>query len=162
MPGSGRSPREGNAPYCTILAWRIPSTEKPGSWSPWSCKESDRTEQQTLSLFTFRDLINRNFSTASWGTTSRVNKLIHYPLILMQITYLQAIGLFPWDMILEFKYNYTTSKLTTQHLYKGKVLCVDTIMICVFSSVVTIFDSIMLTLVWLRKMFHWHPLSGLS
>lgn len=31
IPGSGRSPREDNAPFCTILAWRIPSTEKPGS-----------------------------------------------------------------------------------------------------------------------------------
>ena len=29
IPGSGRSPREGNG-YSSILAWRIPQTEEPG------------------------------------------------------------------------------------------------------------------------------------
>ena len=32
------------------LAWRIPWTEEPGGYSPWGHKESDRTEQVTLSL----------------------------------------------------------------------------------------------------------------
>ena len=27
-----------------ILAWRIPWTEEPGSYSPWDCEESDTTE----------------------------------------------------------------------------------------------------------------------
>ena len=31
------------ATHSSILAWRIPSTEKPGS--PWGQKESDTTEQ---------------------------------------------------------------------------------------------------------------------
>ena len=30
VPGSGRSPREGNATHSSILAWRIPWTEEPG------------------------------------------------------------------------------------------------------------------------------------
>ena len=30
IPGSGRSPGEGNAVHSSILAWRIPWTEKPG------------------------------------------------------------------------------------------------------------------------------------
>ena len=34
-----------------ILACRIPWTEKPTSYSPWGRKESDKTEQLTLSLF---------------------------------------------------------------------------------------------------------------
>ena len=29
VPGSGRSPGEGNAVYCSNLAWRIPWTEEP-------------------------------------------------------------------------------------------------------------------------------------
>ena len=29
IPGSGRSPREGNATYPRILAWEIPWTEEP-------------------------------------------------------------------------------------------------------------------------------------
>ena len=30
IPGLGRSPREGNGTYSSILAWRIPWTEEPG------------------------------------------------------------------------------------------------------------------------------------
>ena len=30
IPGSGRSPGEGKATHCSILAWRIPWTEEPG------------------------------------------------------------------------------------------------------------------------------------
>ena len=38
--------KEENA-YSSVLAWKIPWTEEPGWWvdySPWSCKESDKTE----------------------------------------------------------------------------------------------------------------------
>ena len=28
----------------SILAWKISWTEEPGGYSPWDCKESDRTE----------------------------------------------------------------------------------------------------------------------
>ena len=38
---------KGMATYSIIPAWRIPWTEEPGWWvdySPWSCKESDKTE----------------------------------------------------------------------------------------------------------------------
>ena len=31
IPGSGRSPEEGMAIHSSILAWRIPWTEEPGS-----------------------------------------------------------------------------------------------------------------------------------
>ena len=30
IPGSGRSPGEGNATHSSILAWEIPWTEEPG------------------------------------------------------------------------------------------------------------------------------------
>ena len=44
-------PREkGMATLSSILAWRIPWTEEPGGYCPWGCKESDITEQLTLSL----------------------------------------------------------------------------------------------------------------
>ena len=33
------------ATHSSSLAWRISWTEEPGSYSPWSCKESDMTEQ---------------------------------------------------------------------------------------------------------------------
>ena len=36
---------KGMAAHSSILAWRIPWTEEPGSYSPWGCKESDMTEQ---------------------------------------------------------------------------------------------------------------------
>ena len=35
---------EGMATHSSILAWRIPWTEEPGSYSPWGRKESDTTE----------------------------------------------------------------------------------------------------------------------
>ena len=36
---------KGMATHSTILTWRIPRTKEPGGYSPWGCKESDRTEQ---------------------------------------------------------------------------------------------------------------------
>ena len=30
IPGSGQSPRRGNGPHSSILAWGIPWTEQPG------------------------------------------------------------------------------------------------------------------------------------
>ena len=41
---------EGMATHSSTLAWRIPWTEEPGSYSPWGCKESDTTAQLTLPL----------------------------------------------------------------------------------------------------------------
>jgi len=35
------------ATHSSIIAWRIPWTEEPGSYSPWSRKESDTIEQLT-------------------------------------------------------------------------------------------------------------------
>ena len=34
---------QGMAIHSSILAWRIPWTEKPGGYSPWGCKELDMT-----------------------------------------------------------------------------------------------------------------------
>ena len=36
--------------HSSILAWRIPWTEEPGGLSSIGCKESDMTQQLTLSL----------------------------------------------------------------------------------------------------------------
>ena len=42
---------KGTATHSTILAWRIPWTEEPGRlYSPRGHKESDTTEQLSLSL----------------------------------------------------------------------------------------------------------------
>ena len=51
VPGLGRSLGEGNSYRPQCLAWRIPWTEKPGRlYSPWHRKESDMTEQLSLTL----------------------------------------------------------------------------------------------------------------
>ena len=34
IPGSERSPREGNGTHSSILAWRIPGKEEPGELQP--------------------------------------------------------------------------------------------------------------------------------
>ena len=50
IPGSGRSLKKGTATHSSIFVWRIPWKEKPGGLSPWNHKESDMTEQLTLTL----------------------------------------------------------------------------------------------------------------
>ena len=42
------------APHSSFLAWRIPRTEEPGSYSPWGPKESDASER--LPVFHFLSL----------------------------------------------------------------------------------------------------------
>ena len=42
--------KTGMATHSSILAWRIPWTEKPAGYSSWGRKELDMTEQLTLSL----------------------------------------------------------------------------------------------------------------
>ena len=54
ISGLRRSPGEGMAAHCSILAWRIPWTEEPGGLQPMGRKELDTTEQLTLSLFFFK------------------------------------------------------------------------------------------------------------
>ena len=50
------------ATHSSVLAWRIPWTEETGGlYSPWSCKESDMTEQLTLLL-----LMEGNEGTGLW------------------------------------------------------------------------------------------------
>ena len=45
IPGSGRSPGEGNGNLLHILAWKIPWAEKPGGLTvPGVAKESDTTD----------------------------------------------------------------------------------------------------------------------
>ena len=49
--GQEDSLEKGRATHSNILAWRIPWAEEPTmSYSPWGHKESDTTEQLTLSL----------------------------------------------------------------------------------------------------------------
>ena len=45
IPGSGRSPGVEMATHASILARKIPWTEKMASYSPWGRKESDTTEE---------------------------------------------------------------------------------------------------------------------
>ena len=50
VPGSGRSPGEGNGNHSSILAWRIPWREEPGGLQSMGSQELDTTERLTLSL----------------------------------------------------------------------------------------------------------------
>ena len=45
IPGSRRSPGEGNGTSLSILTRKIPWTEEPGRLQPWGHKESDMTER---------------------------------------------------------------------------------------------------------------------
>ena len=45
IPGSGRSLREGNGTYSSILAWRTPMERRLEGYTPWGRKELDMTEQ---------------------------------------------------------------------------------------------------------------------
>ena len=61
IPGSGRSPGEGNATHSSILVWRIPWTEEPGGLQSMGVTKS-RTQ---LSDFT-----HWLFSCGTWGLPS--------------------------------------------------------------------------------------------
>ena len=43
-----QSLEKGTATHSSVLAGRIPWTEEPVGYSPWDCKESDKTEQLRL------------------------------------------------------------------------------------------------------------------
>ena len=43
---------KGVAAHSSVLAWRSPWTEEPGGLQATECKQSDMTEQLTLSTFT--------------------------------------------------------------------------------------------------------------
>ena len=61
IPGSGRSPREGNGyPLQVFLAWRIPWKEDSVGSSPWGYKESDTTERLTHTHKGFYSWISSN------------------------------------------------------------------------------------------------------
>ena len=68
IPGSGRSPGEGNGD--PLWYWKIPWTEKPGAgYSPWGHKESDTTEQlHFLFTFQFQVLILYQYTQKRRGT----------------------------------------------------------------------------------------------
>ena len=51
---------KGMATNSSILAWIIPWTEEPGGLQPWGHKESDTTEQLTLSLFHLHMTLSHN------------------------------------------------------------------------------------------------------
>ena len=65
IPGSGRSPGEGNGNplqySCLENSWR----EEPGGHSPWGCKELDTTEQLQFTLWE-RELRVKKLKCASW------------------------------------------------------------------------------------------------
>ena len=44
IPGSGRSPGEGDGNPSSTLAWRIPWTEETGGLQPMGCNKSDMTD----------------------------------------------------------------------------------------------------------------------
>ena len=52
IPGSGRSPREGNATHSSIPAWRIPWTEEPGRLQSMGLQRVVR-DQATLTISLF-------------------------------------------------------------------------------------------------------------
>ena len=57
--GSEDTLEKGMATHSSILAWRIPRTEEPHRYRPWSSKESDMAEQPTHSLSSTFKILRR-------------------------------------------------------------------------------------------------------
>ena len=51
ISGSEDPLEKGMATHCSILGWKMPWTEEPGSYSPWDHKELDMTERLTHNNF---------------------------------------------------------------------------------------------------------------
>ena len=56
--GQEDSLEKGMAIHSSVLAWKIPWTEEPASYSPWGHKESDRTEQTEHTVVMIMTQIN--------------------------------------------------------------------------------------------------------
>ena len=61
IPGSGRSPEGGHGNHSRVLAWRIPWTEEPGSYSPLGHKELDTTERMHAHTLTHKHTHTRHY-----------------------------------------------------------------------------------------------------
>ena len=46
------------ATHSSTIAWKVPWTEEPGSYSPWGLKESDMTERVHFPFLCFAFLSN--------------------------------------------------------------------------------------------------------
>ena len=46
---------KGMATHSNVLAWRIPSTKEPGSYSPWVCKSHTRLSDQHFPFQTLKN-----------------------------------------------------------------------------------------------------------
>ena len=65
-------PEEGMATHSTVLAWRIPCTEEPGSCSPWGHKELDRTEWLSTAICVSYMQILCRFIYGPWASVDFV------------------------------------------------------------------------------------------
>ena len=63
IPGSGRSPGEGNGTHSSILAWRIPWMEEPGGLQSTGLQRVRHNWVTSLTwpIFSFSSLIYRNY-----------------------------------------------------------------------------------------------------
>ena len=90
IPGSGRSPGEGNGNPLQYLAWTVPWTEEPAGYSTWGQKELDMTEQPTVLYLAYQ---NQNFSpTICSGVMHWTIQILtvvsqYYLLTLMKLTF---------------------------------------------------------------------------
>ena len=80
--------KKGMATHSSILAWRIPWTEEPGSNNPWGHKELDMTERfnEVTSLFKFG---YEHF----FNLFGPILKLIQYTTIQWSISHTEALFL---------------------------------------------------------------------
>ena len=57
IPGLGRSPGEGNATHCNILAWEIPWTEEPGGLQSMGLQKSQTQLSSHAPIFAIWEMI---------------------------------------------------------------------------------------------------------
>ena len=82
IPGSGRSPGEGNGNYSSILAWEIPWTEEPGGLQSMRLQKSQRWfshwTKTTTNLYTkLCKCYSRHVYTGGWSQWAGGNNHIN-------------------------------------------------------------------------------------
>ena len=88
IPGSGRSPGEGNAAHSSVLDWEIPWTEEPGRLQSMGSQQSDTTECMELThkcssgrsqkTIYFKDFLHNLLSRKKKGGRDRERHLQGY------------------------------------------------------------------------------------
>ena len=74
VPGSGRSPGEGNGNHSSIVAWKSHEQRSLEGYSPWGRKKLDTTEQLSTHTYNWSEITNMSVPLRGESDTECVTR----------------------------------------------------------------------------------------